>query len=110
SPVADSVGYLTVTGAEVELASQGGTRRVRVEEFHQGYKKTAIRPDEIITRVLIPLPGRDELLRLYKVSKRREMDMTTFRAAIRVARRGGTIDRAVLAYSGVGPVTRRLPR
>jgi hypothetical protein len=87
-------------GAELELASLGGTRRVRIDEFHQGYRQTAIRPDEVITRVLIPLPGRDELLRLYKVSKRREMDMTTFRAAIRVARRDGVIDRAVAAARG----------
>src|SRR5207237_2514485 len=85
SPVADSIGYLTIAGAEVELVSRGGVRRLRIDEFHKGYKETAIRPDEIISRLLIPLPGQDELVRLYKVSKRREMDMTTFRAANTVA-------------------------
>ena len=84
-------------------------RRLKIDEFHKGYRETAIRPDEIITRLLIPLPGRDELVRLYKTSKRREMDMTTFRAAIRVARRDEAIEEAVIAYSGIGPVTRRLP-
>lgn len=108
SPVADSIGYLTVMGAELELASQRGLRRLLVENFHQGYKETAIQPDEVITRLLIPQPGPDELLRLYKISKRREMDMTTFRAAIRVARRGETIEKAILAYSGIGALTCRL--
>ena len=34
---------------------------------------------------MIPLPGRDEMVRLYKISKRKEMDISTFRAGIRIA-------------------------
>lgn len=60
SPVADSIGYLTVAGAEVELVSRGGIRWLRIDEFHEGYKQTAIRPDEVITRLIIPLPSRGD--------------------------------------------------
>ena len=50
-------------------------------------------PDEVITRVVVPLPGRGERVRLYKISKRKEMDISTFRAGgpgPRVGRAGST--------------------
>jgi xanthine dehydrogenase molybdopterin binding subunit/xanthine dehydrogenase small subunit len=109
SPVADSLCLLLIVGAELELASQRGTRRVGIEGFHKGPKQTILSSDEIITRVLIPLPARDELVKLYKISKRKEMDVSTFRAGIRIARRGDLIGSAAIAYSGVGPTARRLP-
>jgi xanthine dehydrogenase small subunit len=106
SPVADSASYLAVMGAELEVASRSGTRRIDVSEHFQ---KPLLNGDEIITRVLIPLPGRGEIVRLYKISKRKEMDTSTFRAGIRIAMQGGAIVRASLAFSGVGPAVRRLP-
>src|SRR5262249_42936917 len=42
-------------------------------------------------------------------SKRKEMDISTFRAAVRVRAAGGVIDRAALAFAGVGPRVLRLP-
>src|SRR5262249_37690731 len=41
-------------------------------------------------------------------SKRKEMDTSTFRAAIRVSLRGGVIVSAAIAYAGVGPTAARL--
>src|SRR5262249_60475934 len=74
SPVADSLCLLLVVGAELELAGPHGTRRVGIEGFHRGPGRTSLADDELIARVLIPLPGRDEIVKLYKVSKRKEMD------------------------------------
>ncbi len=110
SPVADSLCLLLVVGAELELVGPRGTRRVGIEGFHRGPGRTVLADDELIARVLIPLPGRDEVIKLYKVSKRKEMDVSTFRAGVRIARRGDAIDRAAIAYAGVGPTARRLPR
>jgi xanthine dehydrogenase molybdopterin binding subunit/xanthine dehydrogenase small subunit len=110
SPVADSLCLLLVLGAELELVGVHGARRVRIEGFHRGPKQTALEPDELIARVLIPLPARGEIVKLYKISKRKEMDVSTFRAGVRIARQGETIASAAIAYSGVGPTARRLPR
>jgi xanthine dehydrogenase molybdopterin binding subunit len=110
SPVADSLCLLLVLGAELELVGPRGTRRAAIEGFHLGPRRTILAPDEIIARVLIPLPGRDESIKLYKVSKRKEMDVSTFRAGIRVVRRDDAIARAAIAYAGVGPTAGRLPR
>ncbi len=108
SPIADSTTYLVITGAEVELASERGKRRVGIEAFHRGYKLTDIAPDEIITRVVIPRPAAGELVKLYKISRRKEMDISTFRAGIRIATEGNTIARAAIACSGVATTVRRL--
>ena len=110
SPVADSLCFLTIVLAELELVSMRGSRRVSIKDFHTGPKQTVVAPDEIITRVMIPLPAPDEIVKLYKISKRKEMDVSTFRAGIRIKRRGEWIEAAAIAYCGVGPTVLRLPR
>jgi xanthine dehydrogenase small subunit len=110
SPIADSLPFLFVMEAELELVSQRGSRRVPIGRFYQGYKKTDLTPDEIIARLIVPLPAPDELLKLYKVSRRNDLDIATFGAGIRLKKAGEVITRAYLAYSGVGPMVERLPR
>jgi OHCU decarboxylase len=51
SPAADSPPALLAYGAELELVSAQGTRRIAYDVFHLGYKKTALRPDELILSV-----------------------------------------------------------
>jgi CO/xanthine dehydrogenase FAD-binding subunit len=51
SPAADTPPALLVYDAELELISSAGTRRVPYSQFHTGYKKTILRPDELISRV-----------------------------------------------------------
>ena len=54
SPAGDGLPPLYVSGAEVELASVRGTRRVPVAEFVTGPKRTAIEPDELIAAFVLP--------------------------------------------------------
>jgi xanthine dehydrogenase small subunit len=110
SPVADSLCFLLITRAELEVVGPDRSRRVMVEGFHGGRKQRALEKAEIITKVDIPLPAPSELVRLYKISKRKELDTSTFRAAIRIAERSGVIERAAIAISGIGPTATRLPQ
>ena len=109
SPIADSVSFLHIVDARLDLIGSRGTRSVAVGDFFTGYRETVLAADEILARVVVPLPGPDELVSLYKISKRKEMDISTFRAAIRVRESGGRIERAALAFAGVGPKVLRLP-
>jgi xanthine dehydrogenase small subunit len=109
SPIADSLPFLLVMDAELEVARRGGSRRAKLNGFYKGYKVKDLGPDELITRVLVPLPAPGELLKLYKVSRRNDLDIATFGAAVRVRRAGDVITRAYLAYSGVAPTVVRLP-
>ena len=110
SPIADSLPFLMVMDAELELAGPAGRRTVNINDFYHGYKKFDLRPDELLAKLRIPLPRPDDLLRLYKVSRRRDLDIATFTAAIRVWLDGETINEARLAYGAVGPTVIRLRR
>jgi CO/xanthine dehydrogenase FAD-binding subunit len=54
SPAGDGLPPLYVSGAEVELVSVRGTRRVPVAEFVTGPKRTCIEPDELIAAFELP--------------------------------------------------------
>ncbi|GAA2138381.1 FAD binding domain-containing protein [Nocardioides koreensis] len=54
SPAGDAHPVLLAAGAEVELASVSGVRRVPAAEFYTGPKRHAGRPDELVTAVWIP--------------------------------------------------------
>jgi xanthine dehydrogenase small subunit len=110
SPIADSVPLLLVMDAELELISPRGTRRRSINGFYTGYKQKDMAADELLTRVTLPLPNADDRLTLYKVSRRNDLDIATFGAAIRIHETDGIIRRAAVAYSGVGPIVVRLPR
>jgi xanthine dehydrogenase small subunit len=110
SPIADSLPLLLVMDAELELIGPTGSRRRPINGFYTGYKQKDMAPDELLSHVTLPLPAADERLRLYKVSRRNDLDIATFGAAIRIHDVGGVIRRAAVAYSGVGPTVLRLAR
>lgn len=109
SPIADSLGLLTVMDAELEIMGLGGKRRRSINGFYTGYQKNDLDPDEIIARVTLPLPKSEERLRLYKVSRRNDLDIATFGAAIRLQIMGNEIQSAAVAYTGIAQTVVRLP-
>ena len=54
SPAADGVPPLLALGAEVELTSSTATRRLPVDAFVLGNRKTARAPQELVTAVIVP--------------------------------------------------------
>ena len=106
SPIGDTLPYLFVAGAVLEL--NNGTRSVPIDRFYLGYRKFDLQPDEIITRVRVGIVR--DTLKLYKVSRRKDLDISAFTAAIRLGLTGDRIDRAGIAYGGVAPTVIRLPR
>src|SRR5207237_2269436 len=58
SPIGDSMPAMYVLNAEVELVNgAGATRRVNINDFYTGYKKSVMAADELIARVMIPIPA-----------------------------------------------------
>ena len=55
----------------------------------------------------VPLARSDEILKLYKVSRRRDLDIATFTAGFRLRLDGETIADAAVALGAVGPVVIR---
>lgn len=54
SPAADTPPALLVYDAQVTLVSASGSRILPYREFHLGYKRTALRPDELLYSVSVP--------------------------------------------------------
>ena len=54
SPAADSPPALLVYDAELTLISAAGSRRLPYREFHLGYKRVALRPDELLHSISLP--------------------------------------------------------
>jgi CO/xanthine dehydrogenase FAD-binding subunit len=54
SPAADTPPALLVYNATVTLISSTGQRELPYADFHQSYKRTALRPDELLHSVTIP--------------------------------------------------------
>jgi CO/xanthine dehydrogenase FAD-binding subunit len=54
SPAADTPPALLAYDARVTLVSVRGERTLRYSDFHLGYKKTVIEPDEVLYSVIVP--------------------------------------------------------
>lgn len=108
SPIGDSAPVLLTLDAQLSLISAKGIRTVPVNQFFIGYRKTALQPGEIIQEIIIPrVAGGDlsrEFARFYKVSRRREMDISTASGCFRVSvDSNGRVGFARIAYGGVAP-------
>jgi CO/xanthine dehydrogenase FAD-binding subunit len=55
SPAGDGLPVLAAVDATVELVSTDGVRQLPIGEFMVGVKRTARRPDELLTAVIVPL-------------------------------------------------------
>ncbi|MDA8564096.1 FAD binding domain-containing protein [Mariniblastus sp.] len=108
SPIADSLPFLVACDATLTLVSKQGSRTVAINDFFQGYKQIDLKPGELLHEIRMTLPPADRQLRLYKVSRRRDMDISTFTGAIWVDLDGDTIKDAGIAYGAVGPTILRL--
>jgi CO/xanthine dehydrogenase FAD-binding subunit len=54
SPAADGIPPLLALGAQVELASSAGKRRVALSDFVFGNRKTLRQPHELVTAIIVP--------------------------------------------------------
>ena len=107
SPVGDMSPVLIASGASVILQSVRGTRQVPLDGFFTGYRKTLRDPDELILALHIPPPD-CALIRSYKVSKRRDLDIATLSAGFRLSvTGGGDVDSLTIAYGGMAERTKR---
>lgn len=87
SPIGDTLPFLLIAGAVVHVASRPGgkgpirKRKIDMCDLYVGYKKLALQPGEIITHVSFNATDSKEILRLYKVSQRKDMDISAISGA-----------------------------
>jgi xanthine dehydrogenase molybdopterin binding subunit/xanthine dehydrogenase small subunit len=107
SPIGDGAPVLLSLDASLVLASETGERTVLLSEFFTGYRKTVLRAEEVIKTVVVPRK-RSARAEFFKVSKRREMDISTVAAAFGVeVDAAGVVTQARLAFGGVAATPAR---
>ncbi len=108
SPAADGVPPLLVLGADVELASPGGTRRLPLGAFITGPRQTALAADEILTAVWIPPAGLLGSSAFIKLGARAHLVISIAMVAVRLVVKQGRVVQAHIAVGSCSGVARRL--
>lgn len=109
SPAADGVPPLMALEAEVELVSARGMRRLSLQGFLLGPRRTALQPDEMLAAVVIPdsaLHGRSTFV---KLGARSHLVISIAMVAARLVVEGGQVRQASVAVGSCSPVAVRLP-
>lgn len=107
SPIGDLPPVLMAAGCSIELSSATSKRRMLLEEFISGYHATELKDDELITAILIP-PGNGSVIKSYKVSKRKDVDISTVSAGFNInLDQNNTVQEIHLFYGGMAATTLR---
>lgn len=110
SPIGDSMPLLLALGATLVLASVRGERRLPLQEFYTGYRKNLMAADEVLACIEVPRPVPDEHLRVYKISKRQDDDISAVCLALNLQVQNGCISSARIGAGGVAAAPVRAPK
>jgi carbon-monoxide dehydrogenase medium subunit len=107
SPSADTLCGLLVCGAELELASTAGVRRVPLGAFLTGPGTTDLAPGELLTQIVLPAePGGSAYVRY---TPRRAMDLAVACVAARISLDGRVCVDAAIALGACAPTPLLVP-
>ncbi|WP_336273840.1 xanthine dehydrogenase small subunit [Vreelandella indica] len=110
SPIGDTPPVLLALGAQVEFASVKGSRCLALENFFLNYKQTALATDEVVSRVFIPKAMESSQLRVWKLSKRREDDISAVLGAFSYRVEQNVLRDVRIAFGGMAATPKRAQR
>jgi xanthine dehydrogenase small subunit len=108
SPIGDTIPFLMAMNAIVVIESTRESREVVISEFYIGYKKLDLKENEIVTQIKIPRLNKHQKISLFKISMRKDLDISAVTFAGVVEIKAKKIVDIRLAYGGVGPTVIRL--
>ena len=107
SPIGDSMPLLIALGANVVLMSERGHREMPLENLYTGYRQNVIAKDEVLAWIKVPKPLPGENLKVYKISKRFDDDISAVCIAIQLHIKKGVVIKASIGAGGVAAVSAR---
>ncbi len=90
----------------LKLISKSKERIITIEEFITGYRKTDLQKGEIIHSFIIPKPD-NQIIQFYKVSKRKNLDISTVSAGFRLELSKNKVTDICLAFGGMAEMPKR---
>ena len=110
SPIGDTMPCLMALGAVLVLRVGDKTRRVALDKFYTGMKKTVLQSGEFITAIELPKPKNGEQFRAHKISKRFDQDISATCCAMRYELADDKLKNVQIAYNGMAPSPCRAPK
>ena len=107
SPIGDSMPLLIALGASVVLMRENGQRELPLEALYTGYRQNVMAADEVLAFIKVPQPEADESLKVYKISKRYDDDISAVCLAINLHIEGGVVQQASMGAGGVAATPAR---
>ena len=109
-PSADTAGPLLAANARVHLVSSKGERTISAEEFFKGPRKVELRPNELVTEIVLSADSGEGTHTFFrKVGTRKEMFISVFSiAALLKINEEGVIKKAGIAMGVVAPIPLKL--
>ena len=108
SPIGDTPPALIALGATLTLRKGATRRTILLQDFFIAYGKQDRQPGEFVEAVHVPVPPATEHFAVYKVTKRRDEDITATLGAFRLTLAAdGTVADVAIAYGGMAATPKR---
>ncbi|MEA3033772.1 MAG: xanthine dehydrogenase small subunit [Sphingomonadales bacterium] len=107
SPIGDMPPALIALGAELTLRRGTERRTLPLEDFFLSYGKQDRAPGEFVESVRMPRPSPDMLIRVVKLSKRFDSDISGVCGAFALRIQDGRVSQARIAFGGMAGIPAR---
>jgi carbon-monoxide dehydrogenase medium subunit len=103
SPANDTITPLMALGARVVLASARGERKVMLQDFYSGVRKTVMQPDEILVDIAFPALKKGQSGTFIKLALRRAQAISVINVAVVLELEAATVKSASITLGAVAP-------
>ena len=112
SPACEIGPILYALDAQVEIAGPKGRRRLPIQQFITGVRRTVLEPNELLLTIQVPHPGERAASHYIKLKERQKMDIAFVgvAAAVELEPGDGVVREARIALGAVAPTPVRAPR
>lgn len=108
SPIGDTPPPFIALGARIDLRRGEHRREIKLEDYFIAYGKQDRQPGEFVESITVPLLPAGEKFATYKISKRREEDISALCGAFRVfINDAGVVGMARIAFGGMAATPKR---
>jgi xanthine dehydrogenase small subunit len=107
SPIGDMPPALIALSATVILRCGKQEREIPLQDYFKDYKVTDLAEAEFIKTIKIPKAAKNQSLKVYKISKRIDDDISAVLAAFHLEISAGKVVSATMAFGGMAAIPKR---
>jgi xanthine dehydrogenase small subunit len=110
SPIGDTPPALIALGATVTLRREGERRTLPLESFFIDYGKQDRQTGDFVEKIFVPRPDQGSWNAAYKITKRRDEDISAVACGIHVLVENGIVRVARIVFGGMAATPKRAKR